>query len=546
MKKPGEKKRRWLLGGTEANCRRTVGQAAAAAAAACLTFLTLYAIEQPVRDKALAKLRVEVHTAASVPRARLERELTAVLEVTRGLGTIIALDGVPDDDRFASIVTQILRSAPHIRLINVTEGTVIRRVWPRRGNESTLGVDYRDLSDQWPLVERAMRTGLPVLAGPVQLVQGGTALVQRTPVVAAGTEEWSGAFLGLLNLVVDVNLVLSAAGIDAPDLGVTIALRGLDDNGEPGTMIWGDSALFNGTSVLLHVSLPGGVWQMAAAPPGGWTIGSPLFDLVRGLEVVAALLAGIGMFGLLRHRQHRNEAIERLRASEARLKRSNEELEQFATIASHDLQEPLRQIASPLQLLQRRYKGRLDADADTFIDFAVEGAKRMQQQILDFLDYSRVSTTPLSPERVDTAATLAEVRAALADHEAATHAHLTVGPLPIVRGDSAQIATLFAHVLRNAMDYRHPDKPADIRINAVNNGDAWHFTVADRGIGIAAEFHDRVFQFFRRLTPPDGAASGIGLPLCRRIVERHEGRMWIDSAAGQGTTVHFTLPMVSE
>jgi PAS domain S-box-containing protein len=225
------------------------------------------------------------------------------------------------------------------------------------------------------------------------------------------------------------------------------------------------------------------------------------------------------------------------------LARSNEELERFAYIASHDLQEPLRMVASYTQLLARRYRGKLDEDADEFIGYAVNGANRMQQLIRDLLEYSRVGTRGGIFAAVDCGELVTQVLGDLATAIGEAGAAVVAGPLPTVSGDRSQLRQLFQNLVENALKYRS-DAPPVARIDATGEGDMWHFTVRDNGIGIAPEYADRIFVIFQRLhTQAEYPGTGIGLAVCKRIVERHGGRIWVESQPGEGATFHFTLPI---
>jgi signal transduction histidine kinase len=224
------------------------------------------------------------------------------------------------------------------------------------------------------------------------------------------------------------------------------------------------------------------------------------------------------------------------------LQRSNAELEQFAYVASHDLQEPLRMVASYCQLLQRRCKDKLDKDANEFIDFAVEGAKRMQQLINDLLNYSRVGrkSNGLAPVPVCEVANLAlaNLRGAISDGDV----RIEIGDLPTVIGDRALLAQLLQNLISNAIKFRREEPPV-IRIGATLEASFWHFIVEDNGIGIEPEYLERVFLIFQRLHERSKyPGTGIGLAIAKKVIERHGGRIWIDSVPGQGSRFHFTLP----
>jgi signal transduction histidine kinase len=224
------------------------------------------------------------------------------------------------------------------------------------------------------------------------------------------------------------------------------------------------------------------------------------------------------------------------------LQRSNAELEQFAYVASHDLQEPLRMVASYCQLLQRRCKDKLDKDANEFIDFAVEGAKRMQQLINDLLNYSRVGRkgNGLAPVPVGEVVNLAlaNLRGAISD----ANVRIEIGDLPIVIGDRPLLAQLLQNLISNAIKFRREEPPV-IRIGAALEDSFWHFTVEDNGIGIEPEYLERVFLIFQRLHERSKyPGTGIGLAIAKKVIEQHGGRIWIDSVPGQGSRFHFTLP----
>jgi len=238
----------------------------------------------------------------------------------------------------------------------------------------------------------------------------------------------------------------------------------------------------------------------------------------------------------------RRRAELRLAQYSADLARSNAELEQFAYVASHDLQEPLRMVASFSQLLAKRYQGKLDKDADDFIAFAVDGATRMQQLINDLLAYSRVGTRGKPPAPTDLSEVLSNAEANLHEAIKESKAEVTYSPLPIVDGDQVQLTQLLQNLLANAIKFRSQEPPR-IQVSAQAQDGDWLVSVQDNGIGIAKEHQERIFAIFQRLHARDEyPGTGIGLALCKKIVERHGGRIWVESAPGQGTTFYFNLP----
>jgi len=243
----------------------------------------------------------------------------------------------------------------------------------------------------------------------------------------------------------------------------------------------------------------------------------------------------------------RKHSDERLLAAQQDLERSNKELEQFAYVASHDLQEPLRMVASYLGLISRRYKGQLDSDADEFIDFAVDGATRMHALLDDLLAYSRVGTHGKPAQPVDSRSSAEIAVANLGAQLSEADGEVVLGDLPTVMADELQLMRLFQNLIGNGIKFRRKGQPPRIAVDAERVDDLWQFSVSDNGIGIDSEHFSQVFEVFRRLAPAeDYPGTGIGLAVCRRIVERLGGRIWVESSGETGTTFCFTLPAVQE
>ncbi len=237
----------------------------------------------------------------------------------------------------------------------------------------------------------------------------------------------------------------------------------------------------------------------------------------------------------------RKQAEIELQNQKQDLARSNHELQQFAYVAFHDLQEPLRMITSYLELLERRYKGQLDDKADKFIAYAVDGATRMQTLINDLLSYSRVGTRGEAFESIDCAKILQHVLTNLQVAIAQSSAVITYDSLPLLNADSSQMTQLFQNLLSNAIKFRRDD-PLQIHTGVKCINDKWLFSVCDNGMGIDTQYMDRIFVIFQRLqSRAEYPGTGIGLAVCKKIVERHEGTLWVESQLGQGSTFHFTL-----
>jgi PAS domain S-box-containing protein len=241
------------------------------------------------------------------------------------------------------------------------------------------------------------------------------------------------------------------------------------------------------------------------------------------------------------------ELERRVHARTAELERSNEALKQFAYAASHDLQEPLRTMGNYAELVSRRYRGRIDDEADVFLGFVVDGAEWMHQLLQGLLEYARVDTraAATSPKPMDRALeqALVNLRAAIAD----TGARVDSGPLPVAPADDVQMVQLFQNLIGNAIKFRRPGVAPEVRVEVAERGSDWEFAVRDNGIGIDLRHAERIFAIFQRLhRRQEYPGAGVGLAICKKIVERHGGRIWVEAAPGIGCTFRFTLPRLTQ
>ena len=304
-----------------------------------------------------------------------------------------------------------------------------------------------------------------------------------------------------------------------------------------------------------HVSLRDGYFSEPRTRPMG--IGMPLVAAKRDgsllpveislspfiqgdKHMAVAIVLDVSELRALDHELKRH--IEEIKHANAELERSNKELEQFAYVASHDLQEPLRVISGYTQLLQRRYREQLDGNAVEYIEFAVDGAKRMQNLINDLLTFSRVSLRAKAFTPVNLADVLRIASANLRTALDESHGVVESVPLPEVSGDKTQLVQLFQNLIGNSLKFRREGIAPKIKIEAQKRGDFWEFSISDNGIGIPPQYAEKIFVIFQRLHNRDMyPGTGIGLALCKKIVERHGGEIWLDQQIQEGACFRFTL-----
>ncbi|WP_224447404.1 sensor histidine kinase [Haloprofundus salilacus] len=296
----------------------------------------------------------------------------------------------------------------------------------------------------------------------------------------------------------------------------------------------------------------GGIVMMVAIltfyslQPGEVVDDPSVIFILTGLASVAGLVAGTHNAQAKTRARELEELVEQLQTVNERLETSNERLEQFAYAASHDLQEPLRMVSSYLQLIESRYGDELDSDGREFIEFALDGANRMREMVKGLLQYSRVETQADPFEQVDLDTVLEDVLEDIRVQIEESNAEITKESLPTVTGDDNQLRQVFQNLLQNAIEYSG-DGPPRVSITADRADSKWVVTVRDEGIGIEPKYSENIFEVFQRLhNSGEYPGTGIGLALCKRIVERHDGEIWVESARGEGATFSFSLPVAKE
>lgn len=462
------------------------------------------------------------------------------------------------------------------------EYLVVQFIVPEASNARAVGYDLASEPVRRAAILRARDSGQPVATAPIRLVQqpDKPAVIIYHPVYYGRDEPRSpearrARLIGVAYaaLVLEEMLQSSAASI----AGTGLQVRVYDvDSGSDGTPIYSvnaakDSAVgVDGLFRSMSFEFVGRDWRLDFHVPAEYLIAHRSWQVWAILAGGLLFTALLGVFLLLAvghaarieaEVTERTAELNRLNAElqkeigeRARLQleadrraeqlaEKNRELERFAYVVSHDLQAPLRGITGFTELLAQRYREQFDAEGREFLQYITDGAAQMRRMIADILALSRIGSGELRRQPVDLTALVEQVRAALRMDIQDAQAQLACGPLPVVPADEGQLFQLFQNLIGNAIKFRPPGRSPVIRISAAQADRGWHFQVADNGIGIPKDKQDRLFSLFVRLhTAEEYAGTGLGLAICKRIVERHGGRIWLESEPDKGTIVHFILP----
>ncbi|WHT17711.1 ATP-binding protein [Crossiella sp. CA-258035] len=508
-------------------------------------------------------------------RWSLRRRLAVAFGVLGGLLAIGVLAGVLAATRLFAASSDVVDDVSPARIRSAVLGQTYGdqqlavRDYVLSGTENRLERYQAERTEEFATLARLreLLAGRPELRSKVDVVQAAAGTWQRElaePAIArVKASGASGALLGGLDYTEPRFVALQDA---LKELDAAIGAQRLVSKAAMERALWTLTALgvgFVAFALVCAVALWLALRRWVTAPLGRLgeeTTRVAQGDLSRqvgsdGPQEIAALAADIeamrvqmftALMTAVRVQETLREQAEQLNESAEDLRRSNAELEQFAYVASHDLQEPLRKVASFCQLLQRRYGGQLDARADQYIEFAADGAKRMQQLINDMLAFSRVGRTTGEFTEVELDEVLTRALTSLSASREETGAVVEADPLPTVRGNATLLAQVLQNLVGNAIKFRGEAVP-HIRITVERHAEEWLFRCADNGIGIEPQYAEKIFVMFQRLhAKEDYTGTGIGLALCRKIIEHHGGRIWLDTEISQGTTVCWTLPVLAE
>ncbi len=481
-------------------------------------------------------------------RDNLEGSLTNSVIATSMIAYLVENDIIQDN--FDSLSRDLLGQYKYIDALQLLKGTTIVNTYPLEGNESTIGFDISTNRSHVLESMKSITRNQLYFEGPFNLRQGGTGIVGRRPIYKNG-ELW-----GFTAVVIRSATLIAASGVDQ---------SGLDDKYQYQiTKMNADSTL---TSLFNHPNpIENGIYYSSFVPIGDWNVivkaryplhilrATPIFILGLLLSVVIGIMAWFMASEpnkLERMVHEKTESLEKalleLEEQRSRLLIINAELKQFAFVASHDLQEPLRMITSFLSKLDQNYSANLDDKARKYIHFAVDGANRMRTLIIDLLEYSQVGEAMSKLELVDLNDVLKEVKQLNRDIMTAKSATIISDNLPLLLGYRVPLIHMLSNLVQNAIKYSKKDVAPHVEIIARETKSTIEIKVVDNGIGIDSEYFEKIFVIFQRLhTTSEYGGTGIGLAIVKKVVDMHNGTIRVESTPGVGSTFSLSLKKPSE
>lgn len=522
--------------------------------------------------------RDEVRTELESISGALSRELFGALHLTEGIAGLVAVEGAISTEKFHRLAAELFRRTDLIRNVVIAPDNVVSAVHPEAGNEASLGLDYRQNSEQWPSVRRMMEDRRMVVAGPVDLVQGGVGVIGRTPIYVgegAGARYW-----GLTSTVLELGRLLSRTPLEAASGRIDVALRGVDGLGERGAVFWGEPGVFDERPVTLSVPLPSGSWQLAGAPRGGWAPYRPLssaYFLVGCL--LSALLSGL-LLRLLQADSARRGEVAQRRVTEAALLSSHRELERaqevleervaqrteelraardaaqsadrlksaFLATMSHELRTPLNSIIGFSGILLQGLAGPLNGEQSKQLGMVRGSAEHLLALINDVLDLSKIEAGQLHlvVETVDVREVVERVIATVRPQAEAKGIELRwaiAERVGSIETDRRRVEQILLNLLSNALKFTERGR---VSVDVTQGPARVTFSVTDTGAGIAREDLSRLFLPFSQVDAGldrKHEGTGLGLSICRRLLEHLGGSIGVTSERGQGSTFSFELPL---
>ncbi len=477
-----------------------------------------------------------------------------------GLANLIVLKPHVTDADLATYASLLFVADPDIQHAAVIQGAAIKSFSAATQNQRSDAIDTWQIPQPSPAVQAKLQAGHSILDGPVEQQHGKQAFVFRVPLMlrsrmrrGLGEENSPAKHRGHVAFVVELQALAAEIHSDAAQV-LQISVEQLNPDTDAAVLLLGEHISKRAPCVESPIELPGATWRIRLMPIIGWADRMPDQLVVSIASTALCVLTALVVWLFLRFHLMRSEHLSQLQSaqqlmqeSQTRLQQSNIDLEQFAYVASHDLQTPLRGIAGFAQLLDEEYSDKLDETASGYISRITEGTQRMQRLIQDLLLYSQVEVQGQQLKPVNLNQVVDDILLLLEPELSERNLQVTRTDLPTIWGEASQLFQLFNNVIGNGIKYNTSHTPK-ITIQVANgvsqdqpaSNPSVEITVKDNGIGIDPEFHEQIFDVFRRLhTEREHSGTGIGLAICKRVMQRHEGEIWVTGQPGEGSCFHM-------
>jgi len=503
--------------------------------------LLAYGVEQNEVRAARNDQREQVTREAVLLATRLADEVNSAFYLVAGLASYIGLQGEVSEEDYRTICSRLLAAKPELLSIAAAPGLINRYVYPLEGNEMAIGLDYRELPRQLAGILEVMETGRPLIAGPLELVQGGEAIIGRFPVfdIRPGRE---GEFWGIISTPMRTSVLYSQAGLNEAAEDLRISLRGRDGDGPAGAVFFGEAENFYLDAVVFDVELISGVWQLAALPRDGWTRTSPYRAQIFGAGALLTLLF-LGLLNLVFMHLRRIE-LARRREMVAQVAK-----ERFFSNMSHEIRTPLNGISGLADLIETSSDDEMTRESAAIIRDSAHALTRLLHDVLMLSDMNSAAYQPKC-EEVEIGDLLNQMLSPLRPEIGRKELEVEVLPIPascrVIPTDPLLLRQILWQLLANAVKFTDSGR---VSVRVSSSARNFRIEISDTGIGIDADYLERIYNVFSQEDETDTRRHygvGIGLAIVKRAVELLEGRIAVRSRKGEGSTFEVRLPKPDE